>query len=102
MAEEDADKTFGQVRTFEWDESKRRSNVAKHGIDFDQAKDVFADPAAYTVASPRSAGERRYVAVGKVKGIAMAVIFTLRGIAVRIISARVARRSERQRYDAES
>ena len=32
MTEEDA--PFGRTEAFEWDENKRRSNVAKHGIDF--------------------------------------------------------------------
>ncbi len=28
---------------FEWDENKNKSNVEKHGIDFNQAKEVFND-----------------------------------------------------------
>jgi uncharacterized DUF497 family protein len=89
-------------RKFEWDENKRRSNVEKHGIDFDDAKDVFGDPAAYTYASPISAEERRTVTVGLVKGVLIAVISTLRGSVTRIISARAARRNERQAYGTEA
>jgi hypothetical protein len=29
---------------FEWDENKRRGNVIKHAIDFDDAKEVFSTP----------------------------------------------------------
>jgi uncharacterized DUF497 family protein len=36
---------------FEWDETKQRANVAKHGIDFADAKEVFDDPSAYTILS---------------------------------------------------
>jgi hypothetical protein len=32
------DEDFGSFRAFEWDENKRRANVIKHGIDFDDAK----------------------------------------------------------------
>jgi uncharacterized protein len=85
---------------FEWDEDKRRSNIEKHGIDFDDAKDVFSDPAAYSY-STRSVDEPRHVTVGTVKGVLMAVVYTLRGALIRIISARIARRSERERYGKE-
>jgi uncharacterized protein len=86
---------------FEWDDNKRRANVTKHGIDFIDAKDVFNDPAAYTVLSPRKGDERRYLAVGLMKGTLITVIFTRRRNAVRIISARAARRNERKTYGAE-
>jgi uncharacterized protein len=89
---------FGSIRSFEWDDNKRRANVIKHGIDFGDAKDVFYDPAAYTFLSPRIVGERRYVTVGLMRGVLVAVIFTRRDQAVRIISARPARRNERQLY----
>jgi uncharacterized protein len=91
----------GHGRTFEWDENKRRLNTVKHGIDFSDATEVFSDPAAYTFASKQSIAEQRYVTVGSAKGVLMAVIFTLRGMIVRIISARAASHGERQRYGSE-
>ena len=30
---------------FEWDPKKAKANKAKHGVDFELAKDVFRDPA---------------------------------------------------------
>jgi len=87
---------------FEWDEAKQRANVGKHGIDFVDVREVFDDPAAYTVLSPRESGERRYVTVGLMKGALVAVIFTRRGETIRIISARIARRNERRIYGAEA
>lgn len=101
MAENDLSRLFTNA-AFEWDENKRRQNVVKHGIDFADAKEVFYDPAAYTSISPRSIHERRYVIVGSMRGALIAVIFTLRGQAIRIISARAARRIERQTYGAET
>jgi len=88
-------------KEFEWDENKRYANIEKHGIDFDNAKEVFEDLAAYTLLSPRKASEPRYVTVGSMRGTLIAVIFTLRGETIRIISARAARRSERKAYGAE-
>jgi len=93
-------KLFERVQAFEWDESKRRSNVIKHGIDFSDATEVFYDPAAYTFSSPHPSNEERYVTVGLMRGALTAVIFTFRGEAVRLISARAARRSERHTYGA--
>ncbi len=86
-------------RSFEWDENKRLGNIAKHGIDFEDAKEAFSDPAAFTYASARSAAEHRDVTVGRVNGTLIAVISTRRAGVIRIISARVARREERAMYD---
>jgi len=91
---------FERIPRFEWDERKRRSNVIKHGIDFSDAIEAFYDPAAYTFRSPHPASERRYVTVGVMRGALIAVIFTIRNEVVRIISARAARRGERQTYGA--
>jgi uncharacterized protein len=96
------DSRFAHIRAFEWDDKKRRSNVAKHGIDFADAKEVFHDPAAYTFTSPNLGGEPRYVTVGSMQGTLIAVIFTVRDGAIRIISARSARRSERRIYGTTS
>jgi hypothetical protein len=35
--------------TFEWDEAKRRANLARHGVDFLDVLSVFADPARVEV-----------------------------------------------------
>jgi uncharacterized DUF497 family protein len=99
MTEDELKKLFGNVRTFGWDENKRQANVAKHGIDFVDAQDVFKDPAAFTYRSRQPTNERRFVTIGSVKGVLVAVISASREGTVRIISARVARRTERKMYD---
>jgi hypothetical protein len=86
---------------FEWDEDKRRSNIVKHGIDFNDATEVFDDPLAFTYSSPH-ATEARRVTVGSMKGTLVAVISTERNRVIRIISARVARRKERQQYGSQA
>jgi uncharacterized protein len=87
---------------FEWDENKRLANLAKHGIDLDDVDAVFADPDGYDGASAGEHGERRFVRIGKLAGLIVTVVYTTRGDATRIISARVARRSERARYGGRS
>lgn len=37
---------------FEWDESKAKANVRKHGISFDEAKTVFYDERGRLIADP--------------------------------------------------
>lgn len=85
----------------EWDERKRRSNLTKHGVDFADAVQVFADRRAIVVPDARrDYGELRFRAIGSVAGFVLAVVFTDRAERRRIISARRASRRERQAYDA--
>lgn len=98
MADQRKARLLALGQAFEWDENKRRLNIEKHGIDFSDAKDVFLDSRRFTYRSAQHAGEYRYVTVGAVRGVLMAVVSTLRLEKTRIISARVARRSERKLY----
>ena len=81
---------------FEWDEAKRHATLSKHGIDFIDAVEVFAQPHLRLPA--RSEIEPRQIAIGIVNGIPVAVIFTIRDDVIRIITARRARRHEREHY----
>ena len=38
--------------TFEWDETKSKRNLKKHGVDFEEAKTIFNDPFAITIDDP--------------------------------------------------
>jgi len=83
---------------FEWDEQKRSATLKKHGIDFVDAAQIFATD--YMCLSGRSAIETREIAVGYLGVSCIAVVFTVRDEAVRIITVRKARRDEREAYDA--
>jgi uncharacterized protein len=83
---------------FEWDANKRLANIRKHGIDFATATRIFDDAKAYTYISTPQGDEARFVTVGRVEGVMMAVVYTMRDETVRIISVRTARRQERARY----
>jgi uncharacterized protein len=86
---------------FEWDESKARANVSKHGISFDEAKSAFNDPLFVDFYDPdHSDDEHRYIIIGETRQRELLVVsYTERGDAVRIISARRATRAERKAYE---
>jgi hypothetical protein len=89
-----------RVQGIEWDEEKAAINRRKHGIDFDDAVAVFYG--ANVLRRSDRNKEERWIAIGESEGRLIAVVFTLRGNDLRIISARRARRNERRHYDQET
>lgn len=88
---------------FAWDDAKAASNLAKHGVSFEAARDVFRDAFAVEWADDRQDyGEPRFVIVGMIDGRLLAVTYTPRGEAIRIISAREAEAREKRRYHNEN
>jgi uncharacterized DUF497 family protein len=89
---------------FEWNPHKERINLQKHGITFEDASYVFADPFALNkYDNDHSDGEDRWILLGKsLKEVIIVVVHTFEddnGIEyVRIISARKATKRERQAY----
>ena len=87
--------------SFEWDESKAKSNLAKHGVSFEEASTVFGDPLSLTIPDPaHSHVEDRSIVLGQShQQKLLVVVHTERGDNVRIISARRASRHERKSYE---
>jgi uncharacterized protein len=84
---------------FEWDDDKAASNVRKHGVTFEMARDVFDDPFILEREDrAQDAGEDRYSVLGISEGRLLFVGFTHRGDRIRIISARLATTRERKSY----
>jgi hypothetical protein len=83
---------------FEWYEQKRLENLDKHGIDFLDAKEIWQGEVLEVPSEQQEHGEQRYIAYGLLEGRIIAVVFTWRGDSRRLISARRARRHERQDY----
>ena len=86
---------------FEQDDEKERANIAKHGLDFSTAALVFGDPdriEQYDAA--HSIDEDRYITIGQIRGVAIVVliVYTEREEAIRIISARLATKREKEAY----
>ena len=86
---------------FEWDPEKAAGNLDKHSVSFEEAATVFGDPLGRIVDDPRhSADEPRCVLLGhSERQQLLAVMFTERAKAIRLISARKATRRERREYE---
>ena len=84
---------------FEWDEEKEKINIAKHGIDFEIASHVFLDPnrREYYDEKHSSACEDRYITIG-FAGDVLTIVYTDRSDVIRIISARIATKKEKEIY----
>lgn len=83
---------------FEWDESKNEINQQKHFIRFERAKEVFEDENALEFQSNTST-ELRILRIGKTfSKILISVVYTIRFVSIRIISARQASKQETKSY----
>lgn len=73
---------------FEWDESKNRANIEKHGVSFHQAQQAFLDEKRVIAEDlTHSDDEPRYYCFGKIEEAIMTVRFTYRARKIRIIGA---------------
>lgn len=86
---------------FEWDELKADANLKKHGVRFEEAKTVFDNPLAVIFDdAAHSTDEQREIIVGhSQENRLLLVSFTERSNSIRIISARLATRREREDYE---
>ena len=83
----------------EWDPKKAEQNLRKHGVEFVDAVIVLDDDRAVTLADEHF-GEVRYLTFGMdAQGRVLAVSYSVRGSAIRIISARKATSRERAQYE---
>ena len=96
---------------FAWDQAKAEANFRKHKLRFQTAVLAFADPGALCEQDRVENGEMRWQTLGKVNGRLLLLVAHAiwdddsDGVPVefiRIISARVATRRERQRYEREN
>ncbi len=81
----------------EFDENKRLIALAKRNIDFLDMVEILVSP--HVVLEARNEIEQRKIAVGILDGSYFAVIYTMRGENYRVITARKARRDEREKYE---
>ena len=86
---------------FHWDPRKAGHNLRMHGVGFREASTVFADPLSVTLDDPdHSAAEDRFLDIGVSDlGRLLVVSYTEREGGIRLISARRATRTERQRHE---
>ena len=85
---------------FEYDPAKSESNKAKHGIDFEEAKELWRDEKHIVIDSAYKA-EPRSLVIGSIEDICWVAVVTFRLEAIRIISCRRARKNEEALYAQE-
>ena len=83
---------------FEYDPNKSAKNKAKHGVDFEEAQELWADPDALAVPLPFP-DEERYMVIGTMRGKHWSAIATKRPPNTRIISVRRSRKEELELYE---
>lgn len=85
---------------FEWDEEKNQKNIAKHGLSFEQAIEIFNGFTADIPDERFNYGEKRVISLGIFEDIiTLAVVHTDRNGVCRIISARQANKKEHKYYE---
>jgi uncharacterized DUF497 family protein len=89
---------------FEWDETKNRRNLAKHGISFEIANSVFEDPFALSIQDCVVEDEERWQTLGAIGGVVVVLVAHTHEEeggeeVVRLISARKATPLERRAYE---
>ena len=91
---------FPQITGFEWDEGNSDKNWHRHEVSRAEAEQLFLNRPLVVADDPRHSGaEARFFALGRTDANRLlAVVFTLRGLLLRVISARPMSRKERRFY----
>ena len=87
------------MHSFEFDNSKSESNLAKHSIDFIGAQLLWNDPLLLEIAA-KTEDEPRYLVIGLIDGKHWSAVITYRGANIRLISVRRARTEEVALYES--
>ena len=84
---------------FEYDLDKSAANLAKHGIDFILAQELWLDPDLLELEA-KTIDEPRYMVIGRIKRKHWSAVFTYRDAKIRIISVRRSRQKEIELYES--
>lgn len=93
--------SLDKYKGFDWDKGNVDKSYQKHGITPNEAEEVFLDEKAIIVRDiEHSSGENRYILVGRTTtDKILFVVFTLRKRKIRIVSARMAGKKEKVKYE---
>ncbi len=84
---------------FEFDPTKSMSNLLKHGISFDEARQLWRDPNMLIIRA-RQLSEPRWMAIGQINKRVWSAVYTVRKKRIRIISVRRSRAKEVALYES--
>jgi uncharacterized DUF497 family protein len=85
------------MEEFEFDEDKSKANLAKHGIDFEAAQELWQDPDLLEIQA-KVDGESRFLIIGRIGAKHWSAVVTYRDERIRLISVRRARKREVELY----
>jgi uncharacterized protein len=83
----------------EFDENKSASNLAKHGIDFHEARALWSDRDLLEIPAKTVEDANLSLIIGKIDKKHWSAVITYRGDSIRIISVRRSREKEIQYYE---
>ena len=83
---------------FEFDEAKSQSNLAKHGIDFVHAQELWLDELLIEIPA-KTTDEARWIVIGVIGDKHYSAVITRREDRLRIISVRRSRTMEVALYE---
>jgi len=86
------------MEEFEFDDDKSRANLAKHGIDFEAAQQLWQDPELLEIQA-KAGGESRFLIIGRIGAENGSAVVTYRDERIRLISVRRARKREVELYE---
>jgi uncharacterized DUF497 family protein len=87
------------MQNFQYDPKKTRSNLEKHGIDFEQAQILWKDPSLLTLTA-KSNDEPRSLIIACINDQHWSAIVTDRNGKIRILSVRRSRAAEVKLYES--
>jgi uncharacterized DUF497 family protein len=84
---------------FEYDGGKSAAHKAKHGMDFEEAQQLWADSSLVEVPA-RTTDEPRWLVIGKIGARHWSAVIARRGENIRVISVRRSRDEEVAIYES--
>jgi uncharacterized DUF497 family protein len=81
---------------YEWNETKNRANISKHGLSFEDANIVFSGPCVTFEDTRHDYDEKRFITLGPLAGRVVVIAHTSRDENTRVISMRKANRREQE------
>lgn len=83
---------------YEWNETKNRANISKHGLSFEDANIVFSGPCVTFEDTRHDYDEKRFITLGPLAGRVVVIAHSSRDENTRVISMRKANRREQEIY----
>jgi len=94
---------FSKVTGFDWDDGNKDKNLITHSVSCEESEQAFFNiPIIVAEDSEHSINEKRYHLYGQTdSGRKLHIVFTIRALKIRVISARDMSKKERVVYDEE-